>query len=193
MMANIGVQAAKKSQCSPGTAVLVLADMFDVLPLSYCEVLFKTVELEVATWREPLFYQSAKINLLRICNDLLRRLSRTQNTVFCGRILLFLAKFFPFSERSGLNVISEFNLDNTTNFNKDEAEAEKDIGEESKEKSDDPTVKVNNNLYRKFWQIQDYFRNPVQCYEKEPWKTFSGLASDVLAIFHSFKLDQNSG
>lgn len=199
-MAHICVQAAKKSQCSPGTAVLVLADMFDILPLSNCEVLFKTVEQEVATWREPLFYQSAKINLLRICNDLLRRLSRTQNTVFCGRILLFLAKFFPFSERSGLNVISEFNLDNVTNFNnfKDEAETDKEMGEESKEKpgkadSDDPTVKVNNNLYRKFWQIQDYFRNPVQCYEKEPWKTFSGLASDVLSIFQSFKLDQNSG
>jgi THO complex subunit 1 len=36
--------------------------------------------------------------------------------VFCGRILLFLAKFFPFSERSGLNVVSEFNLENTTLF-----------------------------------------------------------------------------
>ena len=45
-------------------------------------------------------------------------LFRTQNTVFCGRILLFLAKFFPFSERSGLNVISEFNLDNVTSFSK---------------------------------------------------------------------------
>ena len=46
--------------------------------------------------------------------DLLRRLSRTQQTVFCGRILLFLARFFPITERSGLNVVSEFNLDNTT-------------------------------------------------------------------------------
>ena len=46
--------------------------------------------------------------------DLLRRLSRPQQTVFCGRILLFLARFFPITERSGLNVVSEFNLDNTT-------------------------------------------------------------------------------
>ncbi len=60
-----------------------------------------------------MFNAVCKNNLLRICNDLLRRLSRTQNTVFCGRILLFLAKFFPFSERSGLNVISEFNLGKT--------------------------------------------------------------------------------
>ena len=48
--------------------------------------------------------------------DLLRRLSRTQQTVFCGRILLFLARFFPITERSGLNVVSEFNLDNTTAY-----------------------------------------------------------------------------
>ena len=39
--------------------------------------------------------------------------------MFCGRILLFLAKFFPFSERSGLNIISEFNLDNVTAYNTD--------------------------------------------------------------------------
>jgi THO complex subunit 1 len=54
--------------------------------------------------------------LFEICfiRDLLRRLSRSQNTVFCGRILLFLAKFFPFSERSGLNLAGEFNLDHFT-------------------------------------------------------------------------------
>ena len=60
--------------------------------------------VQVSTWRETVFFTSfTKNNLLRICNDLLRRLSRTQNTVFCGRILLFLAKFFPFSERLQLN------------------------------------------------------------------------------------------
>lgn len=75
-------------------------------------------------------YEQSKVSWLKIfsyllnCShdrffhmiDLLRRLSRSQNTVFCGRILLFLAKFFPFSERSGLNVVSEFNLDNSTTF-----------------------------------------------------------------------------
>ena len=58
---------------------------------------------------------SAIINYhISLFPDLLRRLSRTQQTVFCGRILLFLARFFPITERSGLNVVSEFNLDNTT-------------------------------------------------------------------------------
>lgn len=81
--------------------------------------------------------------LLFLVSDLLRRLSRSQNTVFCGRILLFLAQFFPFSERSGtywqflnstsntrifnhcciiclgLNIISEFNVENITDFSND--------------------------------------------------------------------------
>ncbi len=74
--------------------------------------------------------------------DLLRRLSRSQNTVFCGRILLFLAKFFPFSERSGLNVVSEFNLDNLTVYGvKDENGARLDIS--SSEKDKEETMEVD--------------------------------------------------
>jgi len=168
--------------------------MFDILTLVHCENLFKTVEQEVSTWREQVFFMSCKNNLLRICNDLLRRLSRTQNTVFCGRILLFLAKFFPFSERSGLNVISEFNLDNTTNFNKEEDEKdEKPDTKKIQIDADEHNLNVDYSLYCKFWQIQDYFRNPIQCYQKVPWKTFSSYASDVLSTFQSFKLDPNSG
>jgi len=191
---KFAIQAARQGFCSPGTPIQVLSDMFDILTLTHCEVLFKTVEQEVTTWRETIFFASCKNNLLRICNDLLRRLSRTQNTVFCGRILLFLAKFFPFSERSGLNVISEFNLDNTTNFNKDEeSDVKEDKDQKIKIEADEHNLNVNYDLYCKFWQIQDFFRSPTQCYQKAPWKTFSGHATDVLAIFQSFKLDTNSG
>lgn len=90
--------------------------------------------------------------------DLLRRLSKSQNTVFCGRIQLFLARLFPLSEKSGedpsrgfvvqllgvdikddildwnflfvcffshlgLNLQSQFNLENVTVFNKNELES----------------------------------------------------------------------
>jgi len=190
---HFAIQAARKTYCSPGTPIQVLSDMFDLLTLANCEELFKTVEQEVSTWRETVFFASCKNNLLRICNDLLRRLSRTQNTVFCGRILLFLAKFFPFSERSGLNVISEFNLENNTNFNREEGgESEENVEnvEEAKKVED---INVDYSLYRKFWQIQDFFRNPCQCYHKVPWKQFSLYATDVLSTFHSFKLDPASG
>ena len=143
---------------------------------------------------------------------MLRRLSRTQNTVFCGRILLFLAKFFPFSERSGLNIISEFNLDNTTVFSsnvtgiygaKEDGEISSikekmDVDNESESKrikieEDEKDLNIDYALYSKFWQLQDFFRNPIQCYEKSKWLLFSKHAKDVFAIFKSFKLDSISG
>lgn len=34
------------------------------------------------------------------------------------------------------------------------------------------SIPIDYNLYRKFWTLQDYFRNPVQCYDKVSWITF---------------------
>ena len=49
-----------------------------------------------------------------MCNNLLRRLSKAQNTVLCGRISLFLARFLPLDDRSGLNLPAAVNTSNTT-------------------------------------------------------------------------------
>lgn len=42
--------------------------------------------------------------MLRTCNQLLRRLSKGHNAVLCGRILIFLARLLPLSDRSGINL-----------------------------------------------------------------------------------------
>ena len=136
--------------------------------------------------------QHKKLKNLLI-SDLLRRLSRSQNTVFCGRILLFLAKFFPFSERSGLNVVSEFNLENTTVFssadeaanfkngsdknNENDEKMEVDNDSEIQIEADQRSLSVDYALYSKFWKLQDYFRNPNQCYTNVNWRTFSSVSS----------------
>ena len=124
--------------------------------------------------------------------DLLRRLSRSQNTVFCGRILLFLAKFFPVSERSGLNVVSEFNLENTTVFSTTDettdANGDKDDPmeidltkeDDIKVEEDQRSLSVDYALYAKFWQLQDFFRNPNQCYNNVKWKTFSTVRNHCI-------------
>lgn len=46
----------------------------------------------------------ASLCLLKICNALLRRLSKTHNSVFCGKILVFLSSTFALSERSAVNL-----------------------------------------------------------------------------------------
>nr|CAG4646899.1 EOG090X0324 [Megafenestra aurita] len=193
---QLSLECAMAQICSPTLPVVLLTDAFDILHLGKCEEIFYMVEMKVTIWKQELFFNQCKNSLLRLCNDLLRRLSRSQNTVFCGRILLFLAKFFPFSERSGLNVVSEFNLDNLTTFGvRDDSSSSLDVSGTTIEKEKitsevEQSLKNDYNLYRKFWSLQDFFRNPNQCYTKIPWKTFCSHTNDVLSAFSTIKLDE---
>lgn len=182
----LSVAAVREEMAAVTIPVVLLGDIFEAVTLDKCEKIFQVVEELVNTWKEEIFFTACKNNILRICNDLLRRLSRAQNTVFCGRILLFLAKFFPFSERSGLNVISEFNLDNLTEFEADGMESDELLNDTV----EDIPVKIDYNLYKKFWSLQDYFRFPNQCYNLEKWKVFSNHAVTLLGAFSSFKLEE---
>ncbi|XP_076001271.1 THO complex subunit 1 [Genypterus blacodes] len=200
----LSIDAVTEGICSATTPFLLLGDVLDCLPLDECDKIFSFVEENVSTWKSSSFYTAGKNYLLRMCNDLLRRLSKSQNTVFCGRIQLFLARLFPLSEKSGLNLQSQFNLENVTVFNKNEQEStlgqkhteEKEDGMEVEEgemgEEDAPapcSIPIDYNLYRKFWTLQDYFRNPVQCYDKFSWMTFLKYSDETLAVFKSFKLD----
>ncbi|XP_059420138.1 THO complex subunit 1-like [Carassius carassius] len=200
----ISIDGVTEGVCSASTPFLLLGDVLDCLPLDQCDKIFSFVEENVSTWKSSTFYSAGKNYLLRMCNDLLRRLSKSQNTVFCGRIQLFLARLFPLSEKSGLNLQSQFNLDNITVFNKNEQEStlglqqtevkEEGMDVEEGEMGDEDapapcTIPIDYNLYRKFWTLQDYFRNPVQCYDKFSWMTFLKYSDETLAVFKSFKLD----
>ncbi|XP_030068795.1 THO complex subunit 1 [Microcaecilia unicolor] len=202
---SLAINGVTEGICTSSTPFVLLGDVLDCLPLDNCDRVFTFVEKNVTTWKSNIFYSAGKNYLLRMCNDLLRRLSKSQNTVFCGRIQLFLARLFPLSEKSGLNLQSQFNLENVTVFNTNEQEStlgqkhieDKDEGMEGIEEGemgDDETptscsIPIDYNLYRKFWSLQDYFRNPVQCYDKSAWKTFLKYSDEVLSVFKSYKLD----
>lgn len=199
-MIKLSIQLSRQDVISPFFPVALLVDVFDVSTLDFCESLFKFVEANVSVFKEPHFFTPCKNSLLRMCNDLLRRLSRSQNTVFCGRILMFLAKFFPFSERSGLNIVSEFNIENVTEF--DFASAiegsgiapnDDNMGEaETNPIVEETSMKVDQHLYLKFWALQEFFRCPYICYDKEKFKKFSVYTKDVLTAFKSFKLEETA-
>nr|XP_002123801.3 THO complex subunit 1 isoform X1 [Ciona intestinalis] len=199
---NVIVAVAKQGLCSPSVPFTLLGDVLDCSTLDTCDVIFKYVEERVAVWKSPVFYTAGKNYLLRMCNDLLRRLSQSQNTVFCGRIQLFLARLFPLSEKSALNLVSQFNLDNVTIFNTDPSNSTLDVNEEaSEEKMETDEVKkeksesglVDYKLYLNIWSIQDIFRSPVQCYQKETWDKLTENADNIFRVFDSFKLDDIRG
>ncbi|XP_005098300.1 THO complex subunit 1 [Aplysia californica] len=195
---TFAVQAVRHDMCSPSTPFLMMADIFDMLTLERCEDIFDLVEDKVTVWKSDPFYESGKNYLLRMCNDLIRRLSKSQNTVFCGRIQLFLSRLFPLSEKSALNLASQFNLDNVTVYAR-QGQTEETNGETKAKPMDvdEPTtlsnsIPIDYHLYRKFWALQDFFRRPNQCYDKTSWLTFAQYAGDVMSVFSTFKLDDLS-
>lgn len=171
---NFCIETCRQGLVTSTLPVQILGDILEAVTLDACQDMFSFVEDNVSVWKEDLFFSGCKNNLLRLCNDLLRRLSRSTATIFCGRILLFLAKFFPFSERSGLNIVSEFNVENTTEYGSDspqESTLEVEISDKKK------NVVVDFTFYCKFWSLQDFFRYPTQCYDKVQWKTFCSVST----------------
>lgn len=192
---EISIQAVRGGACTGNLPVNLFADLFESKKLDECEKLFELLEKRVDTWKEPLFFDQVKNQMLRCCNDLLRRLSKSQNTVFGGRILELLARFFPLFERSGLNLTSQFNLENTITIGLDEVDSSvggDDVSMEDGEMSTTETIQVDYNLYRKFWYLQTFFRNPNSLNQKSNWKQFQAYSNDILSVLSTYKLDSSN-
>lgn len=101
----------------------VIEESCDFLTLTETEAIFAYLEDRMPILSVDMLPNKGKgLTLLRICNELIRRSSKTRNTVFCGRIRLFLASIFPPDERSGVNLNKEYNLDNVTLYETKETE-----------------------------------------------------------------------
>ncbi|XP_063674666.1 THO complex subunit 1-like [Bolinopsis microptera] len=174
---ELSFESAQAGYCSTSTPYYVLADVFDCLTLDRCQEIFSYVEE-----KSVLFASEAPANrnvVLRLCNDLIRRCSKSINTLFCGRIQIMLAKIFPISERSGLNLQSQFNLENMTEYNTSSENSETPMDTDSKE--------VTFLFYQTLWSIQDYFRNPNQISNDAHWKKMEDTVNEICRIFENYK------
>ncbi|KAI6183930.1 Death domain-containing protein [Aphelenchoides bicaudatus] len=189
------VHLAQEDMCAKPLTVTILQDIFDISTKKTSEMLFAVVENMIVTWKTPFFFDSCKNSILRMCNDLLKRLSQTVDTAFCGRILILLAKALPLNERSGLNLMSQINLGNVTTFDdqdvemKDETEednAEMEVGEIREQKD----LNIDYELYVKFWKLQSFFVSPTQIYNSDKWLSFESDLVDVLTLFSTHKLEK---
>nr|CAH8847205.1 unnamed protein product [Trichobilharzia regenti]CAH8847208.1 unnamed protein product [Trichobilharzia regenti] len=195
---KMGVAAALANLCSAHTPFLLFSDVFNTKPISVCEEMFGFMEETIITLKDVPLFGSGRNTLLRMCNDLLRRLSKSQNTVFCGQIQLFLTRLFPLDEKSGLNFMSNFNSEKNILYNKNPDPSVfrhhlphdhscDDIEEGEMTDSVTP-LEVDAGLYVKFWSLQEFFKSPVLCYENSKWLKFTSSTDTVLDIFSSIKL-----
>ncbi|RCN43553.1 hypothetical protein ANCCAN_10452 [Ancylostoma caninum] len=119
---EFALNVCKNGLCVKQTAVQTLQDMFEVSGIGRCERLFGILEENMFQFKQSPLVESSQTQILRMCNDLLKRLSRSAETSFCGRILFFLSRYLPLGEKSGLNLMGHFNTQNITKFDTTETQ-----------------------------------------------------------------------
>ncbi|VDK59099.1 unnamed protein product [Cylicostephanus goldi] len=194
--------------------------MFEVSGIGRCERLFGILEENMFQFKQSPLVESSQTPILRMCNDLLKRLSRSAETSFCGRILFFLSRFvfgfslsstrcslhssgfryLPLGEKSGLNLMGHFNTQNITKYDTTETQPVDLISGSDEEietgeiKEKEVNIPVDHALYSMFWQMQDFFSNPTVCFDKQQWAIFQKFlqnSTDVLSVFSSYKLEKS--
>lgn len=154
-----------------GMVFQLLEDLTEVSTLKDCKEVFGYIESKQETLGKAELFGRGKLVMLRTCNQLLRRLSKANDVVFCGRILMFLAHFFPLSERSAVNIKGVFNLSNETKYEKEPP---------------GDGLSLDFNFYKIFWSLQEYFCNPaVLLQHGAKWQTFSSSLGIVLSTFEA--------
>jgi THO complex subunit 1 len=151
-------------------------------------------------------FDKRKFIILRSCNELLRRLSRAEDTVFCGRVFIFLFQTFPLGDKSSVNLRGEYHTDNKTTYDAitkaDEEmvdiENEADTIDEKPTKSKDQTtgewsrengVLDMDTLYPIFWSLQQTFSEPTKLFEST---TFESFRNGLKVTMQKFEVIQKS-
>ena len=198
----------------------VLEDLCDCAVLKDCEQIFDYVESKLSDWLAAPFKTSVhfKNTMLRFCNSIKRRLSKSQDTIFTGRILMFLAAVTPLTDKSGVNLKSTMST-NKTEYNEDAGKGDDDEGagggngggggasdngtggggsaaDESARKSvsvssaaDASTEPIDYGFYRQFWKLQRYFLQPTLCLNVLEWGGMTQCVETFLQACNSLKLD----
>ena len=101
--------------CEPGLVFWLVEELLDSQTIDGCRVVFDYLDSRRERLTAKHFKQKQLI-ILRACNELLRRLSRAEDTVFCGRVFIFMFQSFPLGDRSSVNLRGEYHVENVTVF-----------------------------------------------------------------------------
>ncbi|OAD04874.1 hypothetical protein MUCCIDRAFT_79967 [Mucor lusitanicus CBS 277.49] len=149
-----------------------LEELSEAHTTSGCEKIFNYIEKRKSRITVDMVPGKGKgLILLRMCNDLLRRLSKETNTVFCGRILMFLANSFPLGERSGVNLRGDFNTDMIHFDSDEEVDADPNMTDEQK------------SFYKLFWSTRVFFSNPPTIFADDNFKTLQQGTDKIVEKF----------
>lgn len=127
---DFALQFAAILEQLPKIPFFLLEDLIEHQTISQAKRIWQVVESWVDLITNPVMFNKGKLIVLKTCNSLLRKLSKSCHTEvhivccvisyhwvtriilslllqFCGRILMFLATVYPLSEPSALNLVGK--------------------------------------------------------------------------------------
>ncbi|KAM7472642.1 hypothetical protein LguiA_010825 [Lonicera macranthoides] len=175
---DIVLYLCEKEHVEGGMIFQLLEDLTEMSTMRNSKDVFGYIESKQDILGKPELFARGKLVMLRTCNQLLRRLSKANDVVFCGRIIMFLAHFFPLSERSAVNIKGVFNTSNETKY---ESEAPNGIS-------------IDFNFYKTFWNLQEHFSSPASLtLATTKWHKFTSSLMVVLNTFEAQPLSDEEG
>ncbi|KAI9506370.1 hypothetical protein GGI25_006111 [Coemansia spiralis] len=146
-LVDIAAVISDNGTVDPVLAFTLVEETMDMVTIAVAQEIFGHLELRASLLRRKISATGGKgIVMLKMCNNLLRRIPHSTMSEFAGRVQVFVANSFPLSERSGVNLRGDFDQSNVPVLS-----SQSDGGEDDAD---------GDQLYQAFWSLQEYFANP---------------------------------
>lgn len=219
-MLDIVTILSDEERCDPALTWWLIEELLDSQTIIGCQRIFDFLESRRDRITAKHFKQKNLV-ILRSCNELLRRLSRADNTAFCGRVFIFMFQSFPLGDKSSVNLRGEYHVENVTTFDElpkktgddemevdDEAATPESIATKSvpsgpasttgkavsfDSRSAAPAEKAidPDSLYPIFWSLQESFNQPKKLFDPEFFAGFKQGLEATMTMFKSVQSDQD--
>ncbi|KAL0930784.1 nuclear matrix protein [Colletotrichum truncatum] len=199
-------------KCDPALLFWLVEELLDSQTIAGCRKIFDFLESR----RERItvkHFKQKQLVILRSCNELLRRLSRAEDTAFCGRVFIFMFQSFPLGDKSSVNLRGEYHVENVTVYDDlttknedipdqmdvDKPAEAKDAESKSQAKavSFDPKKPIQADqplepdvLYPLFWSLQETFSQPKKLFEPENLASFKRGLEATMTSFRAIQNEQ---
>lgn len=194
-------------QCDPALLFWLVEELIDSQTIAGCRKIFDYLESR----RERMIgknFESKKLVILRTCNELLRRLSRAEDTAFCGRVFIYMFQSFPLGDKSSVNLRGEYHVENVTTFDQapateaaedkmdvdTDANATQESNGDSKNgsksvsfASKDKETLAADEFYPIFWSLQHSFSQPKELFDPTKFSSFKTSLQATMAFFQPYE------
>lgn len=194
-----------RGQCDPALLVWLIEELLDSQTIPGCRKIFDYLESR----RKRIIsknFNDKKLVILRSCNELLRRLSRAEDTAFSGRVFIFLFQSLPPGDKSSVNLRGEYHTQNVTTYDqtilkpddtddKMEVDSEVSAVKETNAQTHSKSVSFGEKgstaekpldpdaLYPVFWSLQESFNQPKKLFEPTHLSQFKLGLEETMKAF----------